>query len=182
MEIILLRHGEPELELKGSVSARKFKMLVKEYIQTGIKDSPPDKLKNTFSSHYVVCSELRRSRQSAEKLGFKKIHISSDLFDETEIPHYDNSYFKLPVGIWLIYYRLIWLLGFNNNGESYSLAKKRAIKAVEKLIALAEENENLIIIGHGLMNRLIAKQLITEGWRGAVSPGKKYWEYGKYIK
>ena len=182
MEIILLRHGEPELEFKGYIYAQKFKILVKKYIQTGIKDSPPKKLKNVFSSYYVVCSELKRSQQSAEKLEFIKINFSSNLFDETGIPHYDNSFIKLPVGFWLIYYRLIWLLGFNKNGESFSLAKKRATKAAEKLIILAHENDKIIVVGHGLMNRLIAKELRRKDWKGPSSPSKKYWQYGQYNK
>ena len=182
MEIVLLRHGKAEIELEGFLSAKEFKVLVKKYTKTGIKDNPPEKLKELFNSYYVVSSELTRSLKSAKKIGFNEIHFSSDLLNETAIPHYDDGFIKLPVVVWLIYYRLIWLFGFSKNGESFSQAKSRAKQAVEKLIILAEEKEKLIIIGHGLMNRLIAKQLISMGWVGPVSPGKKYWEYGAYKK
>jgi len=40
----------------------------------------------------------------------------------------------------------------------------------------------VILVGHGLMNRLIAKQLRYKHWQGPASPGKKYWKYGVYIR
>lgn len=182
MEIILLRHGEPELELKGFISAKEFKNLVKQYNDAGIRDEPPEKLKKYFKSYYVICSNLERSIQSAIKLDINRINLTDNLFKEADIPHYDRGFIKLPVGIWLIFFRIMCLFGFSQNGESFIQAKKRAVNAVKMLTALAEENEKLIIIGHGLMNRLIAKQLITEGWKGPVSPGKKYWQFGQYNK
>ena len=72
-------------------------------------------------------------------------------------------------------YRII-----NKNGQSIKQAKNRAKYASKKLIELAEEHEKVILIGHGLMNRLIAKQLNYKNWKGPVSPGKRYWEFGIY--
>ena len=74
----------------------------------------------------------------------------------------------------------MWLFGFNKNGESFTKAKTRAKEAACQLIALAEENEKVILIGHGVMNRLIARQLRLCKWQGPSSPGRKYWEYGIY--
>ena len=180
MEIILLRHGKPDVKLIGYLNANEFKQLVNTYAQSGIQDLPTQKLKDDFNAHYVVCSDLLRSIDSAKKLGLKNIHLSEALFRETDIPHFDKSFLKLPVTAWVILFRVMWLFGFKKNGESFSQAKRRSKQAAEKLIMLAEENEKIIVVGHGLTNRLIAKQLRINNWKGSSSPGNKYWEFGVY--
>lgn len=181
MEIVLIRHGKPAMELKGRLKANEFKQVANAYALSGIQDFPPKYLKNRFESRYVVCSDLERSVQSATRLGLKNIHLSDKLFSETAIPHFNKSYFKMPVLAWLILFRIMWLFGFNKNGESFSQAKSRAKQAAKRLIILAHENEKVILIGHGLMNRLIADYLRRNNWQGPASPGKKYWEFGIYI-
>ena len=182
MEIVLLRHGKPDVDLAGNFDAAKLKQLVVDYLEAGIKDLAPAELKNQFHSHYVVCSNLERSKQSARNIGFDKISCSEVLFSETNIPHFDHSPIKLPVSIWIVVLRLLWLLGFSKNGESFAQAKFRARQAANKLIEIAEEHNKAILVGHGLMNRLIANNLRRLGWQGSPSPGKKYWSYGKYTK
>lgn len=182
MEIILLRHGKPELDLKGRLNASEIKQLVIAYEQSGIQDHPPETLRKCFNGHHIVCSDLARSVQSAKRLGFKQIHLSDALFKESGMPHFDQSFFKLPAMIWFTLLRIMWLFGFKKNGESFVQAKLRAKKATNKLIVLAEKNKKVILVGHGLMNRLIAKQLRLRHWQGPASPGKKYWEYGVYIR
>ena len=180
MEIVLLRHGKPELELKGILNASEIKQLVVSYAQSGIQDSPPETLTKCFNDYYVVCSDLERSIHSAKKLEFKQFHCSDAIFKEADLPHFDQSLIKLPVTVWLTILRIMCLFGFKKNGESFSQAKSRAKHAANKLIALSDTNEKVILVGHGLMNRLIAKQLILNNWQGPTSPGKKYWEFGLY--
>lgn len=180
MEITLLRHGKPSLELKGRLKANEFKQATKAYAKSGIQDYPPEKLKQRFNSLYVVCSDLERSIQSATRLGLNNIHLSDKLFAETDIPYFNQSYFKMPIIVWLVVFRIMWLFGFKRNGESFSQAKNRAKQAANRLIVLAQENEKVILVGHGLMNRLIANHLRQNNWQGPVTPGKKYWEFGIY--
>lgn len=180
MEIVLLRHGKPDIELKGNLNAAEFKQLVVKYEQSGIQDFPPGNLKNNFKSHYVVCSNLERSFQSAKVLGFKQIHLTEDLFAETGIPHFDQTLIKVPVMVWLIGLRIMWIFGFNKNGESFSQAKNRSKQAAEKLMLLAEENEKVIVVGHGLINKLIGRQLQINGWNRVRTKGKKYWKFISY--
>lgn len=180
MEIILLRHGKPTLELKGLIKSADFRNLTTAYAQTGIKDQPAINLKAKFNSYYIVCSDLERSIQSAQKLELDKIHLVDQLFKEADIPYFELNLFKLPVTVWMIVFRIMWLFGFDKNGESFQSAKIRAKQAAIKLIALAEEKQKVLLIGHGLFNRLIAKQLRIHNWTGPVSPGKRHWEYGRY--
>lgn len=180
MEIILLRHGKPRVRLNGLIDLNDFNKLASEYRNSDIEDNPPKKLIERFNSYYIVTSDLNRSQRSAEKLCNKDINYSDKVFNETDIPYYEKSFLKLPVILWLVLFRVAWLFGFSKNGESFANAKIRAKEATEKLITLVEENQKVILVGHGLMNRLIAKQLRQNNWQGPVSPGKKYWEYGTY--
>lgn len=120
MEIILLRHGRPAVELSGYLSTKEFKQLVSDYAQSSINDVPIETLKTRFNDHYVICSDLPRSIDSAKKLNLNNIHISDALYRETDIPHFDKCFLKLPVTLWLILLRIMWLFGFSKNGESFS--------------------------------------------------------------
>ena len=100
MEIVLLRHGKPKVDLKGYLSVKEIKQLVEDYAQSGIQDKPDIKLKKKFSDHFVICSDLVRSKESAKKLGLNNIHLSDALFKEADLPHFDNNFVKLPVVGW----------------------------------------------------------------------------------
>lgn len=51
MEIVLLRHGKPDVDLAGNFNAVKLKQLVVDYLEAGIKDLAPSELKNQFHSY-----------------------------------------------------------------------------------------------------------------------------------
>ena len=180
MEIVLLRHGRTMVELSGYLSAKQLKQLVIDYAQSSISDAPTEKLKTRFNDHCVICSDLHRSIDSAKKLNLNNIHISGALYREIDIPHFNTFFLKLPATLWLILLRIMWLFGFSENGESFSQAKNRSKLAVEELIMLAQKNKMVIVVGHGLMNRLIGKELEKKGWLSLERVGKRYWEYRSY--
>lgn len=193
MEIILLRHGEPDIKLYGNVNAEELKVLAKEYENSGVSDSEETAKKKLSKVHneltngscFYVCSKLKRSLDSAIILGLPEVDMLDALFNESDIPLFNGDIIilnkiKLSVLSWLIILRLLWLVGLKQNGESIFSAKKRAEKAANKLINLAHEHKKVVLIGHGLFNRLIASQLRQKNWQGPKSPGKKFWQYGIY--
>jgi broad specificity phosphatase PhoE len=181
MQIILLRHGKPAVELSGRARAKDLASIAKAYDASGIIDRPqPETLAELRHANYVVCSDLPRSVESAHALGFGHLHVADSLFRESALPHFDSSSIELPITAWVMVCRLLWLAGFSQNGEAYSVAKCRARQAANRLIDLAEAHGNVLLVGHGLMNFLIAQQLRANGWRGPAKPGKRFWEYGVY--
>ena len=62
------------------------------------------------------------------------------------------------------------------------MAKARAKQANRTLIELAETHQKVLVVGHGLFNHLLAKELRKSGWQGPRSLGKKHWEFGSYTK
>ncbi|MBS3935323.1 MAG: hypothetical protein KGZ43_04045 [Sulfuritalea sp.] len=59
-------------------------------------------------------------------------------------------------------------------------ARRRARQAAERLAELAEEHQNVLLVGHGFINHFIAKELQKSGWLGPSRPGKGFWGYGIY--
>jgi broad specificity phosphatase PhoE len=73
-------------------------------------------------------------------------------------------------------------LGYSKNSESFNEAKERADDATNELESLANAQNEVLLIGHGIMNKLIAKVLRTRGWSKVRSSGQSYWNYEIYEK
>lgn len=181
MKITLIRHGKPAFELSGNAQAKDLRNLAKSYDASGIIDEPPGKAIEAAKGHnMVICSDLTRSLESAESLGCPEIHLEESIFREIAIPHFSNGSMTLPISVWIVVLRSLWLLGFSKNGESFGNARYRAKQAAQKLIQLATQYENILLVGHGFINYFIAKELLANKWEGPSTPGRGYWEYSVY--
>lgn len=181
MEITIIRHGKPTFELKGKARSREISEIVANYDLSGIIGKPPEKAKTIASTcNVAVCSDFTRSIESARALGFKNIHLSDPLFREVAIPHFSNGSFTMPINAWGVLLRSLSVLGFSRNGESLSMAKKRAQVAASALIDIANTHNSALLVGHGFINYFIAKELLSRNWIGPTKPGGSYWDYGTY--
>ena len=181
MEIILMRHGEPKYELSGNARAKDISSVIENYDLSGIKDSPPlDTVQSMSSVRAVVCSDLKRSIESAKALGFDDIHHAKRLFREVALPHFKSGNFSMSLGSWGVFLRVISIFGFSRNGESLLMAKRRAREATTALVGLAKEEKCVLLVGHGFINYFIAKELLNRSWVGPSKPGDGYWGYGTY--
>jgi len=181
MEIILVRHGRPTFELSGNVSSKKIAEVVKAYNLSGVTEEPPEEVFQAASnSRVVVCSHLSRSIQSARAMGVSDIHWSDEIYSEVAMPHFDGDTIVLPIGVWSVLMRIFSVFGFSKNGESLSMAKKRAEIAASTLVNLAKSHGSVMLVGHGFMNYLIAKVLLSQNWTGPSRPAKHYWGHAVY--
>jgi broad specificity phosphatase PhoE len=71
-----------------------------------------------------------------------------------------------------------WHIGWSQGAESVREARRRAQRAAERLVELAREHGSVMLIGHGQINRLIARALRRMGWHGS-RPGRAYWSVGE---
>jgi len=180
-EITLIRHGEPEFELKGKARSRDIKEIIKNYDLSGISEAPPVGAKvKAVTCNVAVCSDFNRSIESAKALGFKDIHKIDPVFREVATPHFKSGSFKMSVSAWGVLLRSMSVFGFSRNGESLSMAKKRAEVAASALIEISHAYESVLLVGHGFINYFIAKELLSRNWVGPSKPGGSYWEYGVY--
>jgi len=49
------------------------------------------------------------------------------------------------------------------------------------LIEACAENGTVTLLGHGLMNRLIGKELVKRGWKSQGKMGSANWGYGVFL-
>ena len=70
--------------------------------------------------------------------------------------------------------RVAWLLGWSRDVESLREATSRAARAADRLVSLASTHGSVMLVGHGMLNTLICRELRRAGWRGTGSP-RTYW-------
>ena len=181
VQITILRHGKPDFLWERIVRGSEVKALQQTYNASGIIDNPPPELQ-TFAEQYnfVVSSDLLRSVQSAKAVGASAIHLSGADFREMGIPCFDSVSIKLPIKLWVVILRVLWVLGYSKNTESFSAAKRRAKLVSEILAGLACKHISVLFVGHGTLNYFVAKELLANGWVGPSNPGTKHWEFGTY--
>jgi hypothetical protein len=110
----------------------------------------------------------------------EKSPLIEEVFCEADLPYGHWNIPKLPLSVWGVLFRLAWFCGYSSNVESLLRAEARALCAAKRLLALARKNGSVFLVGHGIMNMLIAKQLLAMGWSGPKRPVNKYWQFSVY--
>jgi broad specificity phosphatase PhoE len=189
MKIVLMRHGEPKIDLsdilKKRCSANELKTIFDDYIDSGLntqKTPPLEALRVAKNCNAVVCSDLLRSIESATALGVLNIDFVDSIFREPDVPITNWRYPKLTVFTWGNFFRALWYLGYSKRAEPITSVKQRAETAAIKLQQMANEHGSVVLIGHVIINRFVAKKLRYNGWSGPKNPGYgyNYLEYGVY--
>lgn len=182
MEIILLRHGKPDIDKHKKISASDFSTWMKFYDKAGVSplSSPGKDTIEVAENCFVVCSDLPRSLDSAGKLDCSRIDISHSMFREFELPHLEWRFPRLEAVTWSVILRFAWLSGYSNKVESFAEGRSRAHRCAERLIECAESEGRVLFVGHGALIWYLSKILEEKGWRGTRSFHKKYWAYNIY--
>lgn len=187
MKIILLRHGKPDLTASKNISPYEFIQWIKDYDGTELCSSslPPETtIEQVKASSLLICSALRRSINSAKALKSTQDLISNAMFNEADMPSTTWQFPKLPAQIWAIIFRLSWRMGFTAGGkvESFKQTTNRAKTAASELIRYAESHDEIILVGHGIFNRLLAQQLKKSHWSQIKPLSNGYWSHGIFEK
>jgi len=167
------------------VSASQFGNWITSYNSAGVERGsviPQASLEYARTCGVVVTSNLLRSVQSAKFLHVENYQAPDKLFAEAGMPYATWVTFKLPPKYWAVLFRVLWYLGYSKNSESYREARKRSVLAVRQLVDLAESHQSVLLVGHGIFNRLVAQELKGLGWIGPDNPGSKYWAFRTYSK
>jgi len=175
MEILLVRHGKPTGAINPKLSAVGFANWVRKYNRSNVEPNslPPEYLKHSLAEHWVVASDLTRSVDSVRMCLGKEPDLKLKQLREMDIPRYKLP-FSLKAYTWLLISRIFWFVGFSGKVESFKNAQIRAQNSANMLQALANEHGKVVFFGHGMLNKYIAKELNSLGWKGTAT-GKKYW-------
>ncbi len=179
MKIILVRHGPPKFDNTKYIESAGLQEALAEYAESVVTEEPRHEipaLRAGSESQIAVCSELVRSRSSAALLGFGGV-TASPLLNESLLPYPDVLPFRMPWRIVLVFFRIAWLLGYKQNARGIRKDRHQARQAGGWLIDLAQTHGEVVVFGHGIMNRLIVKQLTNDGWNNEITFGRGYWSY-----
>jgi len=180
-DIFLVRHGAPDCDGRTRLNREEFRDWLAGYAKAGVTREPHHSAPcgaAASRARTILASELPRARDSAAILaGLRPVRTDS-VFNEAEIAVAPFD-FSLRPRLWMAAGRLIWLAGAASR-ESVSAAKRRAVLAAEKLLAEAGTG-SVLLVGHGWMNRMIARVLIHHGMRRIEATGAGYWSLIRFV-
>ena len=125
---------------------------------------------------------LSQELDSAHLLAGNRVIMQNSIFREFELPENKKNYPKFSPEIWSTIFRILWFTGYSNKSENFADAKKRIKESAEKLEDLSIKHSEIVLVGHGLMNRFIGMELKKQGWKKKRNGGKGYWSYFEFTK
>jgi broad specificity phosphatase PhoE len=129
-----------------------------------------------------ISSKLKRTKDSFRLLGVKEFS-SLELLNEAELPSGFLKRLKMPFIFWGILIRLSWMAGLKINSESYKDFKVRIQKVAVHLEAISMNSNNIVVMGHGMVNWQLKKELTKRKWRRVSNHGgRSYWSFDTYEK
>jgi broad specificity phosphatase PhoE len=180
VKIVLVRHGPPAAvpAAWSAITGHEIGAFVREYnlLGTAATAPPPQVSALAASCSCIMSSNLPRAIESAQLIGRSQpIQIDAEL-REAALPERIDLSMRLPVAAWTALARIVWWLNWASADESRSDARARASLVADRLSAAAHIHKGVLAVGHGIFNRLIARELKRRGWRGRTILARSYWE------
>lgn len=175
--ITLIRHGPPAVSLRQRVAGHQFRQFIERYDAAKIQHQalPPMRVARVMAqADQVFASNRPRALHTAELLGASELHLVDSQFREIEFPVDFPRRFRFSALTWTVIALTLWRLGYSAQCESFSKAKQRASGAADVLEAQTCKG-SVVLVAHGGINRLIAKELRLRGWQGPRLPHSRHW-------
>ncbi len=185
MRITLVRHGRPDYSGAGRCTPREMKAWIEGYNRAPVvcSEAPQSLIEQAKRTEAFACSTISRCLQSRTRVAGECADQADEVFAEAHLPYPDWNWPRLPVRAWRTLFRCAWFLGFAQHTESVQVSRRRASQAADRLVELARTHGSVMLIGHGIMNMLIASELRKRGWRGPLNLIlKDYWQPCVYHK
>jgi len=183
LKITIVRHAQPIAVSTGLITPAEFGDWISSYNESPLpsESAVPTELETiTRNSGGIVCSDLRRSIETAELLDASNIILKSALFKEADLPYAARDFIKLPASVWAALFRAMWVAGYSSNAESHGEARLRARTAAAELQKFTRIHKHIVYIGHGIFNRMVVRELLSSGWQGPKHPSSAYWGHAIY--
>ena len=134
---------------------------------------------SAISNTKCFTSSLSRTFDTAQHIGLSDIH-SLKLFDEIDLPAFCIPFIRLTPRNWgrlfRVFYEVLPSVIFHQN------IVKRVDEAVVFLEEQADLHSDIIIVGHGLFNRSVQRELLKRGWLTKDGYTRKYLSCCLYFK
>ncbi len=183
--VTLARHGEPALSRRVRLNAPEYGDWWARYEVGGLKDgqTPPDSLiQIARDADVIIVSTRRRAIETANAVVGDRAFTTDEGFIEAPLP-------PPPWPLWLRmspkrlgFFARFWWWFFNNHGgqETRAQAEVRAGKAADKLVALADQGQDVLVVAHGFFNWMIADALKARGLTKLLDEGHAYWSLKRF--
>lgn len=176
IQIILIRHGNPEINRNGWFSHKAAKNYIVAYDTVGVKsfEDPPVVLES-YETVKIYSSSLFRAYDTALKVFGNNVDIKLDSafieFQREIVP----LPIILPIKGWTGLSRFFWMIGLHSSYvPSFRSEKSRAERDAVFLQKAAMENKKVILVAHGFLNKYIARYLKNMGWDHSYNSGSDY--------
>lgn len=197
--ISLIRHGPPAVSLRQRVRGHQFRQFVERYDAARIarQASPPLAAQRVMAqADFVYASNRPRALHTAELLGVPRPLEVDPRFREIDFPVDFPRHFRFSALTWSAIAIALWRLGYSaRNSEPFADTKQRARSAADMLearcnqlmpsVPISAEGQaasSVVLVAHGGINRLIAKELRRRGWRGPRLPHSRHWGCTTYCR
>ncbi len=183
--IILIRHGQPYIDLAPHTSRHGFATYIEDYERAGLSPGclPPPALKELLRGHRsVFTSDRPRALDSARIILPDAELIADPLFVEAPLAAPVLPLIRMNVQAWAVLARLCWHLGHHPKIEAYKHARQRARDAATILRTSARKDGMAVLVAHGYFNFMIGRELKRLGYKAKGRHRPHYWNAVHYEK
>ena len=176
LQIILIRHGNPEIDKNGWFGYKAARNYIIAYDTVAVRpfDNPPVILE-VNEDVKIFSSCLFRAYDTAMKIFGEEYDINVDsAFIEfqreiTPLP------LILPIKGWTGISRFFWMIGLHSSDiPGFKSEKSRARMDAGILEKAAKEYRKVVLVGHGFLNKYIVRDLKKKGWDHSFNGGNDY--------
>lgn len=182
--IVLVRHGPsahvdtpPALDRAGVEAWRAA------YDVAGIlaDAKPPDALVTLAAdAKHLVASDLRRARESAERLAPRRPILVSELLRECTLAPPEWST-RLPLAAWGIATYTRWAFHQLRDTDAAAQERARAAAAVDWITRMTADGATILVVTHAVFRQLLGDQLVARGWATDGQTGARHWSAWNYL-
>ena len=180
MHITLMRHGKPQFHEAQWLAPFDMPGWIAhdDHSTVMAADIPTTSVKAAMAASVIVASTTSRALASVQALGMEAT-LADAVLCEAQLPFALWRFPHLPPQFWAALFRLLWLFGYARGSDSIQATRTRAKVAAQQLISLAQKGP-VLLVGHGIMNRLIANELLALGWANGTRHASRYWSVSAY--
>lgn len=183
--ITLARHGEPALSRKVRLNAPEYGEWWARYEVGGLKEGqtpPAGLIQIARDADAIIVSTRRRAIETAKAVVGDRAFVTDETFIEAPLP-------PPPWPLWLRmspkrlgFFARFWWWFFNNHGgqETRAEAEIRAGEVADRLVALSDQGQDVLVVAHGFFNWMIADALKARGLIKLLDEGHAYWSLKRF--
>jgi broad specificity phosphatase PhoE len=159
MVVTLLRHYKVDYTWKRRYTPEGFRTAWREYDQADVIDQH----EQVADFQNVIISNLKRTLQTLEFIRKGNDYQRTSLLDEVPLGPFTDREKRYSVHLLNVRGRVQWLFNSGKQPEKREKSTQRARTFIDEYL---KENQNYLIIGHGLFLRVLSYEMLKRGFRG----------------